>query len=233
MVTESNGSTGGARRTDGPTRRDVVKGAVWSLPVVAVAVATPLAAASTTPLACPLEVLPAVVNAQLDPSDWHVFNARSWWTIGSQYFGIDTSLVDPAVYGSTYQFTLLGGTQIMMSNGGGGTAPWYGVGSVFTGTVGTVTPLPAVDQTIGNINVLVVPDVYDPNSNVDVSFDAADAYTPQTVQFTAELTFTSPTTGETINCIHTFTFNITGTFTGGLVVNGHGHLQLTGTISTP
>lgn len=233
MVTESNGSPEGARRAEGTTRRGVVKGALWSLPVVAVAVATPLAAASTTPLACPLEVLPSVVNSQLDPSDWHVFNAHSWWTIGSQYFGVDTTLVDPAVYGSTYQFTMLGGVQVMMSNGGGGTAPWYGVGSVFTGTVGTITPLPAVDHTIGDINVLVVPDVYDPNSGVDVYFDAADAYTPQTVQFTVELTFTSPTTGETITCIHTLTFIIASSFTGGPVINGHGHLQLTGTISAP
>ena len=37
--------------TRGVSRRTLVKGAAWSVPVVAVAVATPLAAASTTPAA--------------------------------------------------------------------------------------------------------------------------------------------------------------------------------------
>jgi hypothetical protein len=38
------------KHAPGISRRTIVKGAAWSVPVVAVAVATPLAAASTTPL---------------------------------------------------------------------------------------------------------------------------------------------------------------------------------------
>lgn len=43
----------------GFSRRTVVKGAAWSVPVIAAAVATPLAAASATPAAFDVEVTPA------------------------------------------------------------------------------------------------------------------------------------------------------------------------------
>lgn len=152
--------------------------------------------------------------------------------MSSKYFGIDTSSVDPAAYGSTFNFTLLGGTRFTMSDGGTSTAPWYPSFSTFTGAVGTVTPLPPVDETIGQLNSLVVPDLYDPNANVDVSIDAADAYTPVSVQFTAELQFTSPVSGETVSCVQEFTFLVQSSFSGGPVINGHGHLQLSGTISS-
>ncbi|MDR6868076.1 hypothetical protein J2Y69_002687 [Microbacterium resistens] len=210
-------------------RRAVVKAAAWATPVIALAAAVPSAAASGG-FACPSDVRPAAVVTQLDPSDWHVFLARAWWSLSSKYFGIDTTLVDPAVYGSTYEFTLLGGTRFTMSDGGGSTAPWYPSFSTFVGTVGTVTPLPPVAGTIGELNALVVPDVYDPNANVDVIFEAADAFTPSSVQFTAELRFTSPTTGETVVCVQDFTYVIASSFTGGPVINGHGHLNLTGTV---
>ncbi|NQX28664.1 hypothetical protein HQQ81_15050 [Microbacteriaceae bacterium VKM Ac-2854] len=226
----STSETDRATATSRPSRRAVVATAAWAAPTVAFAAAAPLASASGSQ-PCPTTVLPAVVIPQLDPSDWLVFQARSWWTLSSKYFGIDTTLVDPAVYGSTFEFTLLGGTRFTMTSGGGGVASWYMVGSTFSGTVGSVTPLPVVDGTIGDINVLVVPDIYDPNTNVDVFFDAADAYTPSAVEFTAELRFTLPATGETIACVQDFAFDIASSFTGGPIINGHGNLHMTGTVS--
>ncbi|NQX29875.1 hypothetical protein HQQ81_21210 [Microbacteriaceae bacterium VKM Ac-2854] len=211
-------------------RRTVVAAAAWATPVLAFTAAAPAAVASES-MVCPTGVMPAVIVSQLDPSDWLVFQARSWWTMSSKYFGIDTTLVDPAVYGTTYEFSLLGGTRFTTTSGGSGVAPWYMFPSTFTGTVGSITPLPIVDETIGDVNLLVVPDVYDPNSNVDVSFDASDAYTPSSVQFTVELRFTSPTTGQQIVCMQELFYDVASTFTGGPIINGHGNLHLTGTIA--
>lgn len=212
MVTESNGSTEGARRTKGLTRRGVVKGAVWSLPVVAMAMATPLAAASTTPLACPLGVLPAVQAVPQVSTTAVVLGNTGQISLAAGTVRVDTTALSTAIYGATATIAVV--YTLTMSSGTTHTAVGANLPPI---AIGSVADLPST----------VFRDVKFPNGTYT---SAPNAQRP--TQLTATVTFEfTPEDGSTpISCPYVLSWTL-NTAATGVVIFGAGTLDYTGTVA--
>lgn len=195
-----------------PTRRSVVIGAAWAPPVIAAAVAVPIAPASTIPLTCPWGVRPAVQAIPQVCTSLPVLGTIGQILLNAGTVRVDTSALIPLVYGTTamtsvsYTLTMSSGTTHMA----------VGVESLPI-TIGTVADLPA-----GTFR-----DIRFPNGTYTA---AASPQRPTHLTATVTIEFT-PTDGSApISCPYVLSWALT-TVATGTVVFGAGTLTYDGTIA--
>lgn len=214
-------------------RRTVLKGAAWSVPVVAAAAATPLAAASTP--GCPTCYKSGLVALLGQPivglwtSQAVVVNNKAA-ILMVPVFGLDTSSCGVTGFLSAYTYTFTSAALTMSAGNGVGQTTYTQTltNLVGAGTLGVVDVLTAIPAFTG-VNMPNSLNVLNPN------------YAPAPIHLqicmnvflTIDLGAGSP--GGTVTCSLCFDWDLHGVGTGvvtGLVGLGAGTVNFTGT-ATP
>lgn len=123
-------------KKSGIDRRTMLKGTAWSVPVLAAAIATPLAAASTTPT-CPTCLQPGVLLGGVTTSQALVVGNQGALAFAG-VFGLDSTGCDLGLFQPAYT-SLVTSATLTMSDGS--TYAGTGLGSG-TGTFGQIGVLP-------------------------------------------------------------------------------------------
>lgn len=192
-----------ANRGAGITRRTMTKGLAWSTPVVAAAVAMPLAAASTNPPGC----------GCLQTGSLGAFTAQSLTVLnlgtvtGSIVFNLDSSACDTGFFKPGYTIIGIGGSISFSDN----TKYDYTIGGTTgVGTIGQISGFTSTFSVLGNVNM--------PN-------DLFPPYTPKIptrlcMTFTAIFIPILPI--PQVECTYSLCFDITSPSSLGTVIAGTG-----------
>lgn len=174
--------------------------------------------AEPVPLVCPTGILPAVVNGGAVSTTFPVLgNVAGAVTFGSP-FALDTSAVDPAIYGTSFGITPVS-TSITTSTTPTPTTYTSSTGLPSgTGTVGGVTASPGAPIWS---NIALPNGTYTAGSGPRRFVTASISYS---------LTFTSPTSGEVINCAYTLAWTVNGNPTGTVVI-GAANMAFNGSVT--
>lgn len=194
-------------------RRNVLRGAAWSAPILAAVAATPLAAASTT-------TSPDGITAAISTASSSV--AHTTKSVGNRaplalpaVLYLDTKSVDSSVYGHTAPATI--DYTITMSSGATYTSP----SSSLAVQVGSVQEFPAASFS----NVVFASGTYIVNGT---------QVRPVSVRASLAVSF-SPTDGSpTIASSYQLNWTITGYYAGTITpsfLGGNGDLNFTGTVA--
>ncbi|VXB75710.1 conserved membrane hypothetical protein [Microbacterium sp. 8M] len=208
-------------------RRTVLKGAAWSVPVVAAAVATPLAAASTNP-PCPTCYTSGIVQVLGLPiigawTSQAVVLGNTAAILLAPAFGLDTSACSNTGFLSAYTYTFTSAA-LTMSAGNGVPVKTYT--QTLTNLVGA--------GTLGLVDVLTAIPAF---TGVSMPNGGGLGYTPapthlqicMDVFLTIDLGAGAP--GSSVTCSLCFDWDLHGVGTG-IVTLGAGTVNFTGT-ATP
>ncbi|GAB3634284.1 hypothetical protein GCM10027421_36380 [Microbacterium shaanxiense] len=197
---------------DWPTRRKVVIGAAWAPSVIAAAVAVPVAAASSIPLACPVGVRPAVQAIPQVSTSLPVIGTIGEIRLSAGTVRVDTTALVPMDFGAaamisvTYTLTMSSGTTHMA----------VGEESLPI-TIGTVADLPA-----GTFR-----DIRFPNGTYTA---AASLQRPTHLTATVTIELTPADSSAPISCPYVLSWSLAAVATGA-VIFGAGTLTYVGTIA--
>ena len=183
-------------------RRTVLKGAAWSVPVVAAAVATPLASASTSNPGCGCLHL-----GSLGAFTAQAVTLLNFGTVtGSMVFNLDSSACGTGFFKPAYTILGIGGS-ISFSDG---SSDNFTVGATTgAGTIGQISAFTSTFSVVGPIPM--------PN-------DAVPPYTPK-VPTSLCFTFTAifvPLIGIQIECNYQLCYSITNPSSLGTIILGTG-----------
>lgn len=212
MVAEREGVVGRTYQREWPRPRGVILGAAWAPPVIAAALAVPVAAASSIPLTCPSGVRPAVQEIPQMSTSLSVLGNIGQIRLNARTVRVDTTSLIPRVFGATamtsvtYALTMSSGTTHMAI----GEEP-------LPITIGAIEDLPA-----GTFR-----DIRFPNGTYT---SATNPQRPTHLTATVTFEFTMTDSSAPISCPYVLSWAL-ATVATGAVIFGAGTLTYDGTLA--